>query len=68
MKRTLKVGVAAGEVDQEIGEGAVAYGVAVTKSDGSKVEVHLDKNFQIRGAVPRPVMTRMTTIAGSKQP
>ena len=41
-----------GEVEQETGEGAVVYGVAVTKPDGSQVEVHLDKDFHVLGTMP----------------
>ena len=29
-----------GGMDQEIGEGAVVYGVAVTKPEGSNVDLH----------------------------
>jgi len=40
-------------VEQEAGEGpAVVYGVAVTKPDGTKVEVHEDHNFHVLGIVP----------------
>ena len=45
-------GGTAGEVDAEAGEGKAAYGVLVTKSDGSKVEVHLDKNFAVLNTQP----------------
>ena len=38
----------AGRVEPETSEG-VAYGVTVTKSDGSKVEVHEDQNFKVLG-------------------
>ena len=37
----------AGAVEAEADEGDAAYGVLVTKSDGTKVEVHLDKNFRV---------------------
>ena len=39
----------AGAVEAETDEGAVAYGVAVTKPDGSVVEVHLDRGFHVLG-------------------
>ena len=42
----------AGEVDQESGEGNTAYGVSVTKPDGTKVEVHLDRAFTVLGVQP----------------
>jgi hypothetical protein len=38
----------AGRVEPETSEGA-AYGVTVTKTDGSKVEVHEDQNFKVLG-------------------
>ncbi len=41
-----------GEVEQETNEGAAVYGVAVTKPDGSQVEVHLDKDFHVLGTMP----------------
>lgn len=34
-------GGTAGEVETETGEGAAAYGVLVTRPDGTRVEVHL---------------------------
>ncbi|MFB9690292.1 hypothetical protein [Amycolatopsis plumensis] len=39
----------AGAVEAETDEGAAAYGVTVTKSDGSAVEVHLDQAFHVLG-------------------
>jgi hypothetical protein len=39
----------AGRVEQETNEGTAYYGVTVTKSDGSKVEVHEDQNFKVLG-------------------
>jgi hypothetical protein len=45
-------GGTAGEVDQETGEGNVVYGVAVTKPDGTAVEVHLDANFHVVDTQP----------------
>ena len=46
-------GGTAGTVEQEAGEGpAVVYGVAMTKPDGTKVEVHEDQNFHVLGIVP----------------
>jgi hypothetical protein len=45
-------GGTAGEVDQETGEGAVAYGVTVNKPDGTAVEVHLDKDFHVLDTQP----------------
>jgi len=39
----------AGQVQQETDEGPAAYGVAVTKPDGSTVEVQLDKTFRVLG-------------------
>lgn len=41
-----------GEVDQETGEGGVVYGVAVTRSDGTAVEVRLDKDFHVLDTQP----------------
>jgi hypothetical protein len=42
-----------GKVEQETGEApGVVYGVAVTKPDGTKVEVHQDQNFHVLGIVP----------------
>jgi hypothetical protein len=42
-------GSTAGEVEAETNEGAAVYGVIVTKSDGTKLEVHLDKNYHFLG-------------------
>ena len=42
----------AGEVDQETGEGGVVYGVAVTRSGGTAVEVRLDENFHVLDTQP----------------
>ena len=43
-------GGTADTVEQEAGEGpAVVYGVAMTKPDGTKVEVHEDQNFHVLG-------------------
>jgi len=39
----------AGAVEAETGEGTAAYGVTVTKPDGSAVEVHLDNGFHVLG-------------------
>lgn len=39
----------AGKVEKETGEGDAVYGVTVTKSDGTKLEVHLDKDFHTLG-------------------
>ncbi|AXB45294.1 MULTISPECIES: PepSY domain-containing protein [Pseudonocardiaceae] len=39
----------AGAVETETDEGAAAYGVTVTKPDGSTVEVHLDSTFHVVG-------------------
>ena len=39
----------AGKVEKETNEGAAYYGVLVTKSDGSQVEVHLDQGFHFLG-------------------
>lgn len=39
----------AGKVEKETNEGAAYYGVLVTKSDGSQVEVHLDQGFHFVG-------------------
>jgi hypothetical protein len=36
-------------VEQETNEGAAYYGVTVTKTDGTKVEVHEDQNFKVLG-------------------
>jgi hypothetical protein len=41
-------GSTAGRVEPETTEGA-AYGVTVTKTDGSKLEVHEDQNFKVLG-------------------
>lgn len=40
-------GGTAGEVETETGEGAAAYGVLVTRPDGTRVEVHLDRDFRV---------------------
>jgi hypothetical protein len=42
-------GSTAGEVEAETNEGAAVYGVIVTKSDGTKLEVHLDKGYKFLG-------------------
>ena len=42
-------GSTAGEVESETNEGAAVYGVIVTKSDGTKLEVHLDRNYKFLG-------------------
>jgi hypothetical protein len=42
-------GSTAGAVEAETNEGAAVYGVIVTKSDGTKLEVHLDKNYNFLG-------------------
>lgn len=42
----------AGEVDRESGEGNAAYGVTVTKPDGTKVEVRLGAGFAVLGVQP----------------
>jgi hypothetical protein len=42
----------AGEVEAESDEGNAAYGVIVTKPDGSQVEVHLDRNYQVLDTEP----------------
>ena len=42
-------GSTAGAVEAETNEGAAVYGVIVTKSDGTKLEVHLDKNYKFLG-------------------
>ncbi|MEE6140347.1 PepSY domain-containing protein [Mycobacterium sp. 050128] len=39
----------AGKVEKESNEGAAYYGVLVTKTDGSRVEVHLDQGFRFVG-------------------
>lgn len=39
----------AGKVERETNEGAAYYGVLVTKSDGTLVEVHLDQGFHFLG-------------------
>ena len=39
----------AGTVEKETNEGAAYYGVLVTKTDGSQVEVHLDQGFHFVG-------------------
>jgi Peptidase propeptide and YPEB domain len=38
----------AGKVDKET-DGGAAYGVLVTKTDGTQVEVHLDQGFKFLG-------------------
>jgi hypothetical protein len=42
-------GSTAGEVEGESNEGAAVYGVIVTKSDGTKLEVHLDRSYNFLG-------------------
>jgi hypothetical protein len=42
----------AGKVDKEHNEGNAVYGVDVTKTDGTKLEVHLDKDFHVVGTEP----------------
>ena len=42
-------GSTAGEVESETNEGAAVYGVVITKSDGTKLEVHLDKDYHFLG-------------------
>ena len=42
----------AGEVDRESGEGNAAYGVQVTKPDGTTVQVRLDAALTILGVQP----------------
>ncbi len=42
----------AGEVETETGEGAAAYGVLVTRPDGTRVEVHLDRDFRVLDTEP----------------
>lgn len=39
----------AGKVEKETNEGAAYYGVLVTKTDGTQVEVHLDQAFRFLG-------------------
>ncbi len=39
----------AGKVEKETNEGAAYYGVLVTKTDGTQVEVHLDQGFRFLG-------------------
>ena len=39
----------AGTVEKETNEGAAYYGVLVTKTDGTQVEVHLDQGFHFLG-------------------
>jgi hypothetical protein len=39
----------AGKVEKETNEGAAYYGVLVTKTDGTRVEVHLDQGFHFLG-------------------
>jgi hypothetical protein len=39
----------AGKVEKETNEGAAYYGVLVTKTDGTRVEVHLDQGFHFVG-------------------
>jgi len=53
-------GSTAGEVEAETNEGAAMYGVIVTKSDGTKLEVHLDKNYHFLGT-EAPDKTTMGT-------
>ncbi|AGL26084.1 hypothetical protein J113_04315 [Mycobacterium tuberculosis CAS/NITR204] len=45
-------GGTAGEVETETGEGAAAYGVLVTRPDGTRVEVHLDRDFRVLDTEP----------------
>jgi uncharacterized membrane protein YkoI len=42
----------AGEVDRESGEGNAAYGVTVSKPDGTKVEARLGAGFAVLGVRP----------------
>ena len=39
----------AGKVEKETNEGNAYYGVLVTKTDGTQVEVHLDQGFNFLG-------------------
>ncbi len=39
----------AGKVERETNEGAAYYGVLVTKTDGTQIEVHLDQGFHFLG-------------------
>lgn len=39
----------AGKVEKETNEGAAYYGVLVTKTDGTQVEVNLDQGFHFLG-------------------
>jgi hypothetical protein len=39
----------AGKVEKETNEGAAYYGVLVTKTDGTQVEVHLDQGLHFLG-------------------
>ncbi|OBA75194.1 hypothetical protein A5641_24440 [Mycobacterium sp. 1554424.7] len=39
----------AGKVERETNEGAAYYGVLVTKTDGTQLEVHLDQGFHFLG-------------------
>jgi hypothetical protein len=39
----------AGKVEKETNEGAAYYGVLVSKTDGTQVEVHLDQGFHFLG-------------------
>jgi Peptidase propeptide and YPEB domain len=39
----------AGKVEKETNEGTAYYGVLVTKTDGTRVEVHLDQGFHFLG-------------------
>ncbi|WP_197515193.1 PepSY domain-containing protein [Mycobacterium sp. 1245805.9] len=39
----------AGKVEKETNEGAAYYGVLITKTDGTQVEVHLDQGFHFLG-------------------
>lgn len=47
---TAAVPGAAGEVERERDEPGIAYGVEVTKPDGSRTDVHLNENFVPVGA------------------
>jgi hypothetical protein len=40
----------AGKVEKETNEGAAYYGVLVTKTDGTQLEVHLDQGFHFLGS------------------
>lgn len=39
-------------MERENNEGNAAYGVIVTKPDGSRIEVHLDQNNSVLGTQP----------------